>query len=956
MVYFRATHSYLNIEARLGTDAMSKFTSLSLQKLYTPFWVLLFCLVGFTLRVQQLDFQPLWGDEGWSFYLALHPLFDLLALTAIDIHPPLYYILLKVWLSGVGVGAEEARLFSVVVGTLLIPTAHGLGNRLFNRMVGLISAGIIAVMPMAVYYAQEVRMYGLVTLLGALSLYWFIRLQREPSNRTVWLGYLLTTTAAFYTHYFAAFIIFAQLLASLPALFGKSEHQKSFLQIIAPFSGVGLLYLPWLAYLGSSLTNYVENKRDVEGYLPLNIFEFMGDHFVAFSLGHLPPAWGAIWGTLPFILIASLGFLVALYFNRNKPYRYIFLYLFIPLILGFGVNLIFPFNPLYFERTLLLAAPAYWIFIGAGLGWLWNQSKLVGTFTMLGLVSITAINLFGFYTTPRYIDEDYRPLLQDIQARATEADTILASYQWQLGFYQAYLSEPRPRLFIVPEWGAGWAETSGEPQRVADLQQIFDTSPRLWFPAYQASGHIWEDEAETTIASLGYPTLLQWYSPETKLTLTYGAQENLVDGPTANFANRLSIVESQVGQGSYEAGRGIIPVSLIWQKKKSLGSAYRVSLRLVDQDGRTWASRDSHPQGNQKFFTDLALGEVLADRHGLLISAGTPPGEYNLLLSVRRVDDAAPLDLLDEQGQPMGAELLFGAVTIVEPQPPIVPSAFPVQHQKNSRFGETVELVGYSLGHGPYKAGQRLPLTLFWHSLVDQPDNYTISIQLQNETGELVVDHQQRPIQPTDSWQTGTILRDPHDVVLPPTLSPGQYRLLLTILSSEQAPLIVEGYEQLLLEVIETIDRPRNFEPPSPQTNLSVNFGNQAKLIGVDVPHLTVQPGDSMPITLYWQGIALFDRSWAVFVHLIDEEGQIISQQDQIPGGGQFPTTSWLPNEYLSDAYQLQIPSDIAAKPDGYRIRVGLYDVQDFTRLPVLENDEIVNDHVILDNFKISVQ
>ena len=67
-------------------------------------WVILFILLGYGLRLQQLDFQPLWGDEGWSFYFAGQSIPQLFALTAIDIHPPLYYILLKVWLALLGTG------------------------------------------------------------------------------------------------------------------------------------------------------------------------------------------------------------------------------------------------------------------------------------------------------------------------------------------------------------------------------------------------------------------------------------------------------------------------------------------------------------------------------------------------------------------------------------------------------------------------------------------------------------------------------------------------------------------------------------------------------------------------------------------------------------------------------------------------------------------------------------
>jgi hypothetical protein len=59
-------------------------------------------LIGFGVRVSGLDLQPLWGDEGWSYYFARMALPDMLSLTARDIHPPLYYALLSGWLGDHG--------------------------------------------------------------------------------------------------------------------------------------------------------------------------------------------------------------------------------------------------------------------------------------------------------------------------------------------------------------------------------------------------------------------------------------------------------------------------------------------------------------------------------------------------------------------------------------------------------------------------------------------------------------------------------------------------------------------------------------------------------------------------------------------------------------------------------------------------------------------------------------
>ncbi len=940
----------------------------SQSKIRPGHWALFFALIGFGLRLQKLSLQPLWGDEGWSFYFAAQPLPQLLALTAIDIHPPLYYMLLKGWLAVIGVGAEEARFFSVVTGTLLIPILGVIGQQLFDKRVGAIAAATAAVMPMAVYYSQEVRMYGLVALLGATSVYFFIK-SEETSHRNFWqVGYIVTTVAALYTMYYAVFIIFFQ---GLYILLTRLRQPGRLLRRLPPLVYVGLLYLPWVFYAAPRLVNYIENKRDVEGYVPLTFIRFLGDHFIAFSLGHLPTHlqnYG--WIALAMGIVALLGIAGSLYpgnqndecgmmndeSRKNSSFIYLLLYLFVPMLIGYLINQFYPFTPQFFERTLLLAAPAYWLFIAAGVIWLWDrQYLLVGTAVMAMLLAIS-VSLISFYTLPRYPDEDYRPLLQDIAARTTPDDTVLASYQWQLGFYQAYLPPPRPKLFAVPGWGQGWAsQTAKTSSLTVDLTDILAQSPRLWFPAYQAGGHIWEDEAEAAIATLGYPALLQWYSPQTKLTLAGAAQTPLRQISAANFENRLTLLEATVGGEKYQAGRGIVPVQLIWQKEDNLGSEHRVSLRLVDATGRTWATRDSHPRAGQAFFTDMAIGDTLTDRHGLLTPAGASPGNYRLMLAARRVDNDHPLDLLDEAGQPLGAELLLAEVTLIAPNPPVGAAALPVQVAMGDVFGQQARLVGYSLGQGPFKAGLSLPLTLFWESLVDNPGPLVVLVELKDAAGETVVSHRQEPVWPATEWRQGAILLDPHDVALPPALAPGEYRLSISLLTPEQGNLAVNGQKQLSLTTVTTIDRPHIFEAPNPEIDLAVNFGEQARLVGLDLPRTQVKAGQSVKFALYWQAIAPLDKSWTVFVHLTDSEGKIISQQDQIPGGGRFPTTGWLPGEYLVDSYNLLIPSN-APPGQKYRLKIGLYDANDFIRLPVVEAGQIVNDHITLESWPISVE
>lgn len=912
--------------------------------------ITLLALLGFALRLHRLDFQPLWGDEGWSFYFAAFSLPELLAQTARDIHPPLYYLLLKGWLAWLGNGPETARLLSVATGTLLIPLTYAAAARLSDRLAGVAAAATVTVAPFAVYYAQEVRMYSLVTLLGLASVYFFQR--SLAGDRRSRLVYVAVTAAALYTMYYAVFIPLFQAFYLLGRYRRALFRRPAFRALLA----AGGLYLPWIVYAAFPLVTYVGGKRIADADAPLDPLTFLARHVVAFSLGHLPETLlPYAWVALAFAGVAGLGLRAWPAGRRGL----IGLYLAAPLAGGWLINLFYPFNPRFFERTLMLAAPAWWLLVGAGLVWIWRrQYLLLGTAAGL-LLLLSSIGLLAFYNTPRYPDEDYRPLLAEIAAVAAPEDTLLASYEWQLGLYRAYLPEPQPALYPAPGWGADWADDPARMRR--DLAAILDGSPRLWFPAYQQLGHIWEDQAEAALSELAYPAALDWFGTRTtKVTLAGAPRPPLPEAAgSLNFGGKVMASGIRVGAGPYPSGRGVIPVDVTWRKLATLGSDERVNLRLVDAAGRTWASRDSHPRAGQRHLVDLKIGESLADRHGLWLPAGIPPGRYQLRLSLRR-DDAsgAPLDLVDEAGQPLGPEATLAEIEVVPPEPPLGVAALPVQVERPAAFEGRVRLLGYSLGDGPLKPGDTLDLSLFWQALVDAPGDLTVFAQLQDETGQPRALVERPPVYPALSWSQGTLLRDPIELLLPATIPPGAYRLAVGLLEPDKRRLLTaQRADQVVLQTVVVEGRPHLFEPPSPQYPLAVRFGppGEAQLAGYDLSATEAHPGDSLTLTLYWQPLEIFQRSWAVFAHLLDEGGNFAGQRDQLPGDGQFPTTSWLPGEYIVD--RREIPIDGAAPPGRYLLEVGLYDPVTLERLPVSTAEgQPLGDRLLLETTPVVVR
>jgi mannosyltransferase len=131
----------------------------------------LILLLAAALRFYRLAGQSLWSDEGNSVALAQAGLAEIAARTALDIHPPLYYWLLHFWMRLFGQSEVAVRSLSAVAAVLLVAVIYQVGARLFGRRAGLMAAFIAAVSPFQVYYAQEARMYALLALLGALTVW-----------------------------------------------------------------------------------------------------------------------------------------------------------------------------------------------------------------------------------------------------------------------------------------------------------------------------------------------------------------------------------------------------------------------------------------------------------------------------------------------------------------------------------------------------------------------------------------------------------------------------------------------------------------------------------------------------------------------------------------------------------------------------------------------------------------
>ncbi len=133
----------------------------------------------------------------------------------------------------------------------------------------------------------------------------------------------------------------------------------------------------------------------------------------------------------------------------------------------------------------------------------------------------------------------------------------------------------------------------------------------------------------------------------------------------------------------------------------------------------------------------------------------------------------------------------------------------------------------------------------------------------------------------------------------------------------------------------------------APSVTTQARFGEQITLTGYTLTPTTLAPGDLLQLTLFWRATAPVTARYKVFVHLYAApEAPPVAQTDGEPGGGLVLTTLWTPGQTVADNHGLLLPPDLP--PGAYRLMIGLYQLDDLTRLPVGVGDTIMGDRLDL--------
>ncbi len=319
-------------------------------------------------------------------------------------------------------------------------------------------------------------------------------------------------------------------------------------------------------------------------------------------------------------------------------------------------------------------------------------------------------------------------------------------------------------------------------------------------------------------------------------------------------------------------------------------------------------------------------GAVLMQRMRVRIPVGTPPGSYALRLGWADRATNTPVAFVDEENRQAGFEAVIGTLEVIRPNNFPPPDALPPHVGTVVDVAPGVRLLGWQPGPEALRPGETFTQTLYWQAISTDQPRAAVSVQALLRTADggetMLVDS--APVNntyPSDQWLPGELVVDHLRLALPRDLPGGVYALVLRVDTVE-----------LELGTLEITGVPRLLNAPPVMQRTTALFGADAAAEDIALYGYTLTTdGSSVRLELVWQSVRVVGFDYYVFVHLLDSTGQIIRQRDVMPQDNGYPTSLWLPGEFVLDVHIF------AGIPRGsYTARVGLYRQETGERLYVI--------------------
>ena len=595
-------------------------------------------LVAFGLRAYHLDYQSLWSDEGISLLRAAQPLGQLWRTMPVE-HVPGYFLLLHLWMSLAGQADYALRYLSLLPSVSTVALIIRMGRDMGSRRAGLIAATLLATGAFQVWYAQEVRMYSWLLAVGLLSTWCLWLLFTRSPSLNIWLGYVSSTAAAIYLHYFGFLIPLVHTVVAVLWLAVRRDR-RVFLYWLAAGVAVFALFLPW-ALRALALFGFSGWRASID---PSRIPWLLLQTYTAGET--MPDAWSR-WIPLLYLALIVLG---ATAWYRRSPDAGLFLTSIAISAVALTWLLVIRQPDFHVRYTIYVSAPLI-LLAGAGIAGLdpawWRRSRpdhgsqtlpatalfrAIPWLVLAVLVFANGLALNRLYYDSSIHKPDFRSAAARIQTNLQPGDIVLVDGPNPELVFNHYYDGPAP-VYDLREL----QDLSGEEVDDA-LQGMTADAKRAWELLYfKPPGPV-----QVWLATRGWaadPT----YHNNIRVQLVGLAGESSQEEPAGvHFGDALELVSSAFDPGPHRAG-DLVRISTNWQVHEQ-APEYKFSLRLLNDADKQLATVDYVPQNWFAPTNVWVVGRPATDQHALLLPDDLEPGLYRVTLRLYDPYSGAPVE------------------------------------------------------------------------------------------------------------------------------------------------------------------------------------------------------------------------------------------------------------------------------------------------------------------------
>ncbi|MFJ2363134.1 glycosyltransferase family 39 protein [Pseudomonas sp. NPDC087697] len=468
---------------------VNRINSSSASTLQGKCWALSIILLAAWVRFHDLSKPAIWADEGFTLLLSSYSPSQILFHTARDVHPPLYYLILHEWMSVFGNGVFAARSLSAMADVATVALGIWLVRLVSTRRAAMLAGIMLALLPIAVRYSQEIRMYALLALLMVGATIAFVFWVKGSGGHWPLAVYALLMVAGLYTHYFAA-VCMASHWAYLWVL--RFSHDVKHQPLLAPAWWVAngtviLLFVPWIPSL--------INQSRLSGFnwiVPLDVPTVVSAfwQFVSYSEG--PKESIGMFYSLPLLFLAVSVVIVMRDRSENKFGMLLVMYTWIPLALIAIVSLI---RPLFVYRYFVFAALGLPMIVAVGLDVLWERGKALSFILLVLMVSTESVGLYNIYHKGHIVYAEVNKvdaLAEHINALARADDGVVVANMFLYYPFAYYNKTGVTPMFYTPPHQDG---TSGRPDGYMTSTLIQQNADKVYLDNLEwltpSSGRVW---------------------------------------------------------------------------------------------------------------------------------------------------------------------------------------------------------------------------------------------------------------------------------------------------------------------------------------------------------------------------------------------------------------------------------------------------------------------------------